>query len=54
MTETTFAGATVGPRGVQLDLEKLTAIVNWEKPADALNLELFLGLTNHFRDLVQK
>jgi hypothetical protein len=54
MTETTFAGATVGPRGVQPDLEKLTAIVNWEKPADALNLESFLGLTSHFRDLVQK
>jgi hypothetical protein len=54
MTETTFAGATVGPQGVQPDLEKLTAIVNWKQPADALNLESFLGLTSHFRDLVQK
>jgi hypothetical protein len=53
MTETTFAGATVGPQGVQPDLEKLTAIVNWEQPTDALNLESFLGLTSHFRDLVQ-
>jgi len=53
MTETMFAGATVGPQGVQPDLEKLTAIVNWERPGDALNLESFLGLTSHFRDLVQ-
>jgi hypothetical protein len=53
MNETMFAGATVGPLGVQPDLEKLTAIVNWEQPADALNLESFLGLTSHFRDLVQ-
>ena len=53
MTETTFAGATVGPTGVQPDLEKLTAIVNWKEPADALNLESFLGLTSHFRDLIQ-
>jgi hypothetical protein len=53
MTETTFAGATVGPQGVQPDLEKLTAIVNWERPGDALNLESFLSLTSHFRDLVQ-
>lgn len=37
MTEMTFAGATVGPQGVQPDLEKLTAIVDWEQPADALN-----------------
>src|SRR6267154_197025 len=53
MTETTFAGATVGPLGVQPDLEKLTAIINWEQPADTLTLESFLGLTSHFRDLVQ-
>jgi hypothetical protein len=53
MTETMFAGATVGPQGVQPDLEKLTAIVNWERPGDALNLESFLGLMSHFRDLVQ-
>jgi hypothetical protein len=53
MTETTFAGATVGPQGVQPDLEKLMAIVNWEQPTDTLNLESFLGLTSHFRDLVQ-
>ncbi|KAG2058758.1 hypothetical protein BDR06DRAFT_859714, partial [Suillus hirtellus] len=44
MTGMTFAGATVGPQGVQLDLEKLTAIVNWEQPADTLSLESFLGL----------
>ncbi|KIK31866.1 hypothetical protein CY34DRAFT_36333, partial [Suillus luteus UH-Slu-Lm8-n1] len=44
MTETTFAGATVGPQGVQPDLAKLTAVVNWQQPPDALNLESFLGL----------
>jgi hypothetical protein len=53
MTETMFAGATVGPKGIQPDLEKLTAIVNWKQPADALNLESFLGLTSHFQDLIQ-
>ncbi|KAG2063210.1 hypothetical protein BDR04DRAFT_1038859 [Suillus decipiens] len=46
--ETTFVGATVGLKGVQLDLVKLTAVVNWEQPQDALNLESFLGLTSHF------
>ncbi|KAG2058754.1 hypothetical protein BDR06DRAFT_875619 [Suillus hirtellus] len=48
MTETMFAGATVGPQGVQPDLEKLMAIINWKQPGDALNLESFLGLTSHF------
>lgn len=53
MTETTFAGATIGPQGIQPDLEKLMAIVNWEQPTDTLNLKSFLGLISHFRDLVQ-
>jgi len=53
MTETMFAGAMVGPQGVQPDLEKLMAIVNWEQPGDALNLESFLSLMSHFQDLVQ-
>ncbi|KAG2045457.1 hypothetical protein BDR06DRAFT_845894, partial [Suillus hirtellus] len=44
VTETEFAGATVGPLGVKPDLSKLTAIVNWVQPEDALNLVSFLGL----------
>lgn len=52
MTEATFAGATVGPKGVQPDTSKLTATVNWERPKDALNLVGFLGLTGWFRDLI--
>ncbi|KIJ67280.1 hypothetical protein HYDPIDRAFT_73987, partial [Hydnomerulius pinastri MD-312] len=44
MTETTFAGATVGPNGVQPDLAKLSAIVNWKQPPDTLNLSSFLEL----------
>ena len=53
MTEAIFAGGRVGPEGVMPDLTKLTAIVDWEKPADALNLASFLGITGHFRDLVK-
>ncbi|KIJ61056.1 hypothetical protein HYDPIDRAFT_97521 [Hydnomerulius pinastri MD-312] len=53
MEETVFAGATIGPNGIKPDLAKLTAIVKWEQPTDALNLELFLGLTSHFRGLIQ-
>ena len=53
MTETTFAGATVGPQGVQPDLAKLSAVVNWKQPDNALNLLSFLGLTGHFRDLIK-
>jgi len=53
MTEAIFAGGRVGPKGIMPDLTKLMAIVDWEKPADALNLASFLGITGHFQDLVK-
>ena len=53
MTDTVFAGATVGPNGVQPDLAKLTAIVDWEQPEDAKNLASFVGITGWFRDLIK-
>ena len=52
MTKMVFAGATVGPNGMQLDLKKLTAIVNWKIPEDAAALAGFLGLTGWFHDLI--
>lgn len=52
MTEMVFAGATIGPQGVQPDLKKLTAIVNWKIPEDTAALAGFLGLTGWFWDLI--
>ena len=54
VTEGIFAGAKVGPKGVTSDPAKLTAIVNWKQPADALNLASFLGITGHFQDLIKE
>ena len=53
MTNMVFAGASVGPKGVQPDLKKLTAIVNWKTPENATALAGFLGLTGWFRDLIK-
>jgi transposase InsO family protein len=53
MTEAVFAGARVGPNGVQPDQAKLTAIVDWERPRDARNLAAFVGITGWFRDLIK-
>lgn len=53
MSTAVFAGAKVGPYGVGPDQAKLTAVVDWERPENALNLMSFLGLTSHFRDLIK-
>ena len=52
MTTAVFAGAQVGKEGVRPDLAKLTAIVNWDQPKIAQQLESFLGLTGWFLDLI--
>ena len=52
MSQIVFAGASVGRNGVQPDLKKLTAIVNWKTPENATALAGFLGLTGWFRDLI--
>ena len=52
MPQIVFAGASVGEKGVQPDLKKLTAIVNWKIPENATALAGFLGLTGWFRDLI--
>ena len=52
MTSMGFAGTSVGPKGVQPNLSKLTAIVNWKIPEEALALVGFLGLTGWFCDLI--
>ncbi|KIK32382.1 hypothetical protein CY34DRAFT_63398, partial [Suillus luteus UH-Slu-Lm8-n1] len=53
VTETEFAGATVGPSGIKPDLLKLTAIIDWAQPEDTLNLVSFLGLTGHYCLLIK-
>lgn len=53
MTTAVFAGARIGPKGIQPDLSKLTAIVNWRTLESALNLASFLRLMGWFRDLIK-
>jgi len=53
MTEVIFAGERVGTDGIRGDLTKLTAVVNWQRPATIQNLEAFLGLTGYFRPLIK-
>ena len=45
MNKIVFAGTSVGPKGVQPDLKKLTAIINWKMPENVTALAGFLGLT---------
>ena len=51
-TDVLFAGAMVGPQGIQPNLDKVGAVVNWPAPETVQQLMGFLGLTNYFRCLI--
>jgi hypothetical protein len=53
VTEGIFAGGKVTEEGVTTDPAKLTAIMDWPIPDDAMQLLSFIGLTGHFRDLIK-
>jgi hypothetical protein len=39
--EIIFTGSVVGPNGVKPDTTKITTVVDWQQPADVLNLSWF-------------
>ena len=53
MSKVIFAGKQIGSNGIQADLTKLTAVVNWETPHTIQNLEAFLGLTGYIWLLIK-
>ena len=53
LQEAVFGGSCVGKEGIQPDLAKLTAVVNWPVPETLLDLMYFLGLTGYFCSLIK-
>ncbi|KAG8724335.1 hypothetical protein FRC09_020068 [Ceratobasidium sp. 395] len=53
MSEAGFAGAKVSIRGIQPDLRKVQAILEFAEPKSAIELMGFLGLTGSFRSKIK-
>ena len=51
--ETKFLGVIIGADSLRIDLEKITAIINWNVPTSIKQVLLFLGFYSFFRRFIR-
>ncbi|KAA0063169.1 DNA/RNA polymerases superfamily protein [Cucumis melo var. makuwa] len=53
LEQVVFLGHVVSAKGVSVDLEKVEAVVNWERPTSATEVRSFLGLARYYRRFIE-
>ena len=51
--EVVFLGHVVSGRGIEVDLKKIEAVVNWETPKNIVEVRSFLGLAGYYHRFVE-
>jgi len=52
--EVEFLGVVIGPRGVEMQKEKVEGVLNWPAPHNIKKVQKFLGLTNYYRRFIKR
>ncbi|TYK22470.1 retrotransposon protein, putative, Ty3-gypsy subclass [Cucumis melo var. makuwa] len=53
LEQVVFFGHLVSAKGVSVDLQKVEAFVNWERPTSAIEVRSFLGLAGYYRRFIE-
>ena len=53
LTEVKFLRHVVSATGVLVDLEKIEAVMNWERPKSVFEIRIFLGLVGYYRRFIE-
>jgi hypothetical protein len=48
-----FLGFVISPQGIEMDPEKISAVLLWPKPQNARDIQVFLGLANFYRRFIK-
>jgi len=51
--EVEFLGVVIGPRGVEMQKEKMEGVLNWPAPKNVKEMQKFLGLANYYRRFIK-
>ena len=51
--EVEFLGVIIGPRGVEMQKEKVGGVLNWPTPKNIKEVQKFLGLANYYRRFIK-
>jgi len=51
--EVEFLGVVIGPKGVEMQKEKVKGVLNWLVPRNIKEVQKFLGLTNYYRRFIK-
>ena len=51
--EVEFLGVVIGPRGVEIQKEKIEEVLNWPTPRNVKEVQKFLGLANYYRRFIK-
>ena len=52
-SEVRVLGHVVSASGVSMDLEKVEAVMSWERPKSVFEIRSFLGLAGYYRRLIE-
>jgi len=51
--EVEFLGVVIGPKGVEMQKEKVEEVLNWPAPRNVKEVQKFLGLANYYRRFIK-
>jgi len=51
--EVEFLGVVIGPKGVEMQKEKVERVLNWPAPKNVKEMQKFLGLANYYRRFIK-
>jgi len=51
--EVEFLGVVIGPKGVEMQREKMEEVLSWPAPKNVKEVQKFLGLANYYRRFIK-